>query len=233
VQKDRLISEGSYNERLEELRAQYLRGVITPEEYGRRRNAIVTGQPAEVEAPAERPTRTVPVATPPPAVPVAPGFKPDPWIDDETGLKLASWSRRVAAALLDVVLFLAVVLVIGIWAAATADPDTGALRAPAVTVLYLTASFGPLLYTWIMLGARGATMGKLTVGIVVVRGENGGRIGYWRALFRVVAVIALELLLLPLVISCLWPLWDRRCQTLHDKMVDTIVVIENPRPKRY
>ena len=30
--------------------------------------------------------------------------------------------------------------------------------------------------------------------------------------------------LLPLVLAYLWPLWDKRNQTLDDKMVNTIVV---------
>jgi uncharacterized RDD family membrane protein YckC len=234
VREDRLISEGSYNERLEQLRSQYLQGAITPEEYGRRRNAIVTGQPVEeVEAPLEPTARTLPVAAPPPAIPVAPGLGPDPWIDVETGLKLASWSRRVAASLLDAVFILAVLIPVLVWAVVTADPVTGELRDPAASVLFVASVFLPYLYTWIMLGARGATMGKLTVGIVVVRGEDGGRIGYAKALGRVASVFFLSILVIPILVSDLWPLWDRRCQTFQDKMVNTVVVVENPRPKPY
>jgi len=96
-------------------------------------------------------------------------------------------------------------------------------------VLTLQSFLLPSLYSWIMLGARGATVGKLTVGIVVVSGEDGGRIGYARAFGRVASAFFLGILVIPGLLSYLWPLWDRRCQTLHDKMVNTIVVIEKPK----
>jgi uncharacterized RDD family membrane protein YckC len=37
-------------------------------------------------------------------------------------------------------------------------------------------------------------------------------------------VLFLSFCSLPLLISYLWPLWDSRNQTLHDKMASTIVV---------
>jgi uncharacterized RDD family membrane protein YckC len=37
-------------------------------------------------------------------------------------------------------------------------------------------------------------------------------------------VLFLSFCSLPLLLSYLWPLWDQRNQTLHDKMVGSIVV---------
>jgi uncharacterized RDD family membrane protein YckC len=37
-------------------------------------------------------------------------------------------------------------------------------------------------------------------------------------------VLLLSIVTIPILLSYLWPLWDTRNQTLHDKMANTIVV---------
>jgi len=84
-------------------------------------------------------------------------------------------------------------------------------------VLYL------LFYPWFTVALWGQTPGKMAVGIKVVRGSDEGRVGWGRALGRYLSEFALGLFSLPLLLSYLWPLWDSRNETLHDKMAGTIV----------
>jgi uncharacterized RDD family membrane protein YckC len=253
----RLIGESPYTQRLEELRQAYLSGAIGAEEYGRLRQEVVTGQPAEsAEAPAAPPpprprrsaseldlppgTHVVEPAPFVPPAPVAPSTATlDPWADPVTGLRLASWGRRAVALLLDVLLLGASLWAVAIafgasiteiyFTLSTSGPRvsfTGEADPTAATVLTLQTLFLPSLYAWIMLGARGATMGKLTVGIVVRKGADGARIGFARAALRVAAVFVLGILAIPLLVSYLWPIFDRRAQTFQDKIAKTIVVME-------
>jgi uncharacterized RDD family membrane protein YckC len=82
-----------------------------------------------------------------------------------------------------------------------------------------------ILYATLMIGRFGQTLGNKAVGTRVVSASTGGPISYWRALGRSAAdVVLLLLFVIPWIISVLWPLWDSRNQTLHDKMADTVVV---------
>jgi len=147
--------------------------------------------------------------------------------DPVTGRRLASWGRRAGAYFLDIALVIASLVPTGIWAASTEDPVTGDPADGPLLLLGFLAFIAPSLYQWIMLGARGATLGKLAVGIVVVRGEDAGKLGFARAAGRVASIFLLWILCyLPGLLSYLWPLWDRRNQALHDKMVNSIVVRE-------
>ncbi len=53
----------------------------------------------------------------------------------------------------------------------------------------------------------------------------GAPIGYGRALGRaVVEYLMFVVLIVPWVLDMLFPLWDPRRQTLHDKFTNTVVV---------
>ena len=84
---------------------------------------------------------------------------------------------------------------------------------------------------WFALLPRGATPGKACAGIRVVR-EDGRPAGFWLMLVREAVLKFLASALLSLVTvglywaaDCLWPLWDQRRQSLHDKMAGTVVVV--------
>ena len=156
------------------------------------------------------------------------GRQADPIAD----VQLASWGRRAVALMLDSVV-LVIILVVLFAIAALSDPSFDDAAAESAGDDDLTAGwiifllgvfFGPFLYTWLMLGAWGQTLGKMALGIRVARAENAQRIGYPRALGRTASVWLLSILYLPIILSYLWPLWDSRNQTLQDKMASTIVV---------
>ena len=78
-------------------------------------------------------------------------------------------------------------------------------------------------------GEFGRTLGKRVLGLHVVDHETGARIGFGRALLRHLTFMALFLaLLVPGIIDVLFPLWDRQRQTLHDKVVRSLVVTVLP-----
>ena len=66
----------------------------------------------------------------------------------------------------------------------------------------------------------GATLGKMAVGIKVVRG-NGERISFLRAFCRYLATIVSSLILM---IGFIMAAFTERKQALHDMMCDTLVV---------
>jgi uncharacterized RDD family membrane protein YckC len=138
--------------------------------------------------------------------------------------QLASWGRRAAALLVDGVVVSAVFVGSVLLAVATEDAETGEVPvAVGLLVIFAFLAF-PLLYWWLMVGRWGQTLGKMALGEKVVRAEDAGPVGYARAFGRMATQSLLGLFVVPLFIAYLWPLWDRRKQTLYDKMVGTIVV---------
>jgi len=82
-----------------------------------------------------------------------------------------------------------------------------------------------LIYFVALVGSRGQTVGNMAVSTRIIDARTGGPISYAKALGRYVSQIVLAVVfLIPFILSCLWPLWDRRKQTLHDKMAGTLVV---------
>lgn len=142
----------------------------------------------------------------------------------------ASWPRRVLSAVLDsfVISLLAIPFsgdavrrlldAVGEGSEiSSADLRTATLTNLVVTVVYMT----------VMHGWRGSTIGKMALRTVLVR-DDGGRVTASTAFVRAVTVAGVQLvsglLLFPIVVDELWPLWNRRRQTLHDLVARTIVV---------
>jgi uncharacterized RDD family membrane protein YckC len=73
---------------------------------------------------------------------------------------------------------------------------------------------------WVL---AGQTPGKSVMGLRIVR-TNGDRIGFWRALIRLLGYLITPILLL----GCLLIPIDRRRQALHDKIAGTLVVYAGP-----
>jgi len=114
------------------------------------------------------------------------------------------------------------------------DETTGEL-----TNLEADGSFiGAFLVSWLILlvlgiayyvyfhgSERGQTPGKMIMKIAVRDETTGGSIGYGRAAVRwLVAGVLWMLCYIPGIIDVLFPLWDDKRQTLHDKTVRSVVV---------
>ncbi len=104
-------------------------------------------------------------------------------------------------------------------------------------------------FAWVIaalwLFRKGQTPGKRLMGIRVVR-RNGDPVGWWRMFAREVLIkwfligigflamavdyfflyslFTLTSFSLAIAVDYLWPLWDRRRQALHDKVMGTAVV---------
>ena len=143
--------------------------------------------------------------------------------DPVTGAPLASWGRRAGGWFVDLFVYLAALVATFVFAVAGESSDTG-VDAIAGLLTLIVWFLGPTIYAWLMVGAWGQTLGKMAVGIKVVQSDDAGRVSYVRALGRAASTWLLSLLVFPLLLAYLWPLWDRRNQTLYDKMAGTIVV---------
>jgi len=181
-----------------------------------------------------------PGAYPPPPGAYQPGGYPAPGGGGWQGQSavpfgyLAGWWSRVGGAVIDSLLItFGVRIVLGI------------LGASSLT-LAIGEQIALLVYPLLMIGSpRGRTVGMMAVGNRAVDAVTGGVLGYSRAARRILisfaigvtALIATEAttkpgprLLLVFLLGCvgladdLWPLWDRRRQTLHDKVAGSVVL---------
>jgi uncharacterized RDD family membrane protein YckC len=100
------------------------------------------------------------------------------------------------------------------------------LAAIFTTVAVLIAYIGPTLYYTVCVAEGGQTLGKMNGGIAVRRdGDEESSLGYVRSFLRAaVPPILWLMLLIPGLLDVLWPMWDRKKQTIHDKLVGSVVV---------
>ena len=180
---------------------------------------------------------------PPTSAPVVPtyGYDPDHFSDPVLRLPLAPWWKRLVAIFVDMIVigsaFGVVIVLLAIVAPhhpTTPPPPSKPTPHADVWVGLVSLWIGGALLTSIYYGAmngsrRGQTVGKLALSIAVRNARTGERIGFWRAYFRyfVTALFAIAFYV-PFILDCLWPLWDRRRQALHDKVVHSIVVDLRP-----
>jgi uncharacterized RDD family membrane protein YckC len=123
------------------------------------------------------------------------------------GSAYASWPRRAAAALIDLI---ALGIVVWLIRLVVGGEIVGALL----------GLLGLALLGW-MNGASGRTPGKRLLGIRVVRDADGQVLGGWlgvvRALCHFLDTVAL-------LLGWLWPLWDEKNQTFADKILATVAL---------
>jgi len=144
-------------------------------------------------------------------------------------MKPTDWGSRVGAYLIDVVcacLFgLAAYLMVAVLTAGVdLDGASPGNEAEWAVIAFLTAvvNYSPLLAA--RRGKRsGQTLGRQVVGIRAVRAD-GGRLLFGQALQRHLAHMIITCIPVVGQLNHLWPAWDRRNQTLHDKLAGTLMV---------
>ena len=150
-------------------------------------------------------------------------------------IQLASWGRRFVAYVVDLVIVLLLMTaaflipyVIVLAVPFSEEDENDALYVVLVALLILAVVVAllvaPVYYTILTGNERGQTWGKRWLGIRVVGDGTGGPIGYGRALGRYLITVVFGFFLVPLFLDYLWPLWDSKNQTLHDKVVSSLVV---------
>lgn len=161
---------------------------------------------------------------------------------DVLGRPYADWGTRAAGALIDLVVLMtgwAVLIAAIVFGASLQRPtdqygDTSvSSTGVAIIVVSLLCLIAWTVGYHVLLGRdSGQTVGKRAVSIKVCDATTGGCIGYPRVLGRELAQIFAWMILPVLVfVDLLWPLWDDRLQTLHDKAVHSVVVkVTRPQP---
>lgn len=148
-----------------------------------------------------------------------------PLVTDVAGATLATWPRRVGASLVDWFVLYLVLLVCTV----AADYVISVSIFSAAAAYYLIS----LLAT-----ERGQTVGCIAANTRVRSVTTGGRATINQTTRRfigsAVPLLVTMLVFQPvvefvlwsyLVVDALFPLWDRRSQTLHDKWAGTVVVM--------
>ena len=147
-----------------------------------------------------------------PNVPVAPVPPPPVSVPPSTA-QYASFGRRFLAILLDGFIIMLISMAINL---------PFALFLPDLSSLGTLIGYGCSLFYYIyFIGSRGQTLGKMALGIKVVK-TDGSPVGYLNAFLREVVGKFISGLVLGL--GYLWILWDPRKQAWHDKIANTIVV---------
>jgi len=138
----------------------------------------------------------------------------------------AGFGQRVRAALLDSVLLYVIsgLLIFGFSLFALRSAGSPLASLFALFALFI-AYFGPTAYYTVCCAEGGQTLGKMNGSIAVrLDGNENAPLGYVRSLIRAAVPPFMWLLLIPGLLDVLWPLWDRKRQTLHDKLVGSVVV---------
>jgi uncharacterized RDD family membrane protein YckC len=142
---------------------------------------------------------------------------------DVLGRPLASWVKRLFAFAVDFLILSFLLREFGLQVFPAVITATTNSPAPLHQVL---SFIGVVALVWIAyLGftassKRGQTIGMMLYGIAVRDDKTGGQVRVTRAMIRGVILIAAS----GIFIDALWPLWDRKRQSWHDKAARTVVV---------
>jgi len=150
---------------------------------------------------------------------------PEPREEEVLEFDLAGFTRRAMAFLIDLAILFgttALTLALGLFLADT-DLDIksdGFMN--LIIVIYLALLFVGSTYFVFLQGFGGRTIGKMILGIRIIR-DDGESIGLREAFIRWVGYF---ISILFVFIGFVWALFDSRCQTWHDKFAGTYVVRE-------
>ena len=143
------------------------------------------------------------------------------------GQMASPWWKRAVALIIDS-LVLAVPLnlltaLLGGFEARTVDGETQFnVEGPGFVISIVVAI---LYYTLLNGGPKGQTVGKMALRIQVRDIDTGGAIGYGRGLGRQLVIYVFALACgIGLLLDYLSPLWDKKRQAWHDKVVRSVVV---------
>jgi uncharacterized RDD family membrane protein YckC len=205
-------------------------------------DGLTSGDPLGGSAPPEAPRHEsgLPGYTSPP--PPGAGGPVSPAWGQHTALGgryvLSGWWARVGAQLIDgfligavaLVLFLPIGAALGVGFADDSDASLSAVIAGLVLWVICVAIVGLLYAPTMMARTNGKTVGRMAVGIRVVR-TSGERITFGYACFREILVKTLLFGIagaltggIAQLLDYLWPLWDEENRCLHDFICNSRVV---------
>ncbi|MEV6282954.1 RDD family protein [Kribbella sp. NPDC051770] len=136
---------------------------------------------------------------------------------------LASWGSRVLASIVDSLVPIVIILV-GVFTSIAMSGSLETMSDAGSAVLVICYLGSILFQIWnriIRQGRTGQSLGKKVVGLKVVSPETGELIGFGRNLGREVCAFVFNQFCF---LNVLWPLWDDKHQTWHDKVASDIVI---------
>lgn len=151
-------------------------------------------------------------------------------VTDAPQLAYASWGRRILSDFIDyIVIYFISTPFIGDAGPRLRDtftagrtPEASDLARALVVTLIVIVSYTTLLHGW-----RGSTFGKMAARTVLVN-DDGSKVTPQTAFVRAVSFGAILfssfILVAPLIVNELRPLWSRERQTFHDRIARTVVV---------
>jgi uncharacterized RDD family membrane protein YckC len=125
--------------------------------------------------------------------------------------QLVGWWRRVGATLIDGI-------ILGL-ASTAIDAAIGTGGGRLLTIIIGAA------YTISLIGGQAQTIGNRATSSRVVLAANGQPPSYGPAAIRWLVESLLAVTIIGGILDILWPLWDSRNQTLHDKAAGTVVIL--------
>ncbi|MGH9101872.1 MAG: RDD family protein [Acidimicrobiales bacterium] len=169
--------------------------------------------------------RSVRPAPPLPSWPGEEARRPGSGDDAGSSSEYGAWWSRVVALVLDLIVVAIGLYIVRYLIAAAATGDLNGPQLP-VAAVYAISFAGSAAYFSLTSGAAaGQTLGYRALRLAVRDAASGAPIGVWRAFLRyVVRAVLYALFVVPGVVNDLYPLWDRRHQTLADKAVGAVVV---------
>ncbi|MDQ3940625.1 MAG: RDD family protein [Actinomycetota bacterium] len=162
---------------------------------------------------------------------------------DSQGRVLAHWWKRVVATLIDGVILYVVNLILGALLGGVLtfteepafNPETGQIEggsgffATLILGNVIMFAIGVAYYIFFNGSEKGQTPGKMVMKIQVRDEATGGRVSYGKAGLRyLVGAVLFILCFVPGIVDILFPLWDPKRQTIHDKAANTLVIDLNP-----
>ncbi len=157
--------------------------------------------------------------------PGQPGYGAPPMGGYQAAPSYVSWGTRVGAYFCDFAYsILLIIPAFVLFLLGAAIPKIGFIFAIIGGLAYLAAAFASLYFLYLT-GSTGASPGKRVMGIQVINEQTGQFIGGGMGIVRGIAHIVDAI---PCYIGFLFPLFDKKRQTLADKVMKTIVV---PGPK--
>jgi uncharacterized RDD family membrane protein YckC len=178
-------------------------------------------------------------AAPQPAygqAPIYSGPAAAPYVASPFGNDYATWANRVIGFLIDS-LFVWVVMAVlyGVGASVIATTMAGFSSNAAAGTCCLFLALFPMATLLVggfnrvyLISKRGFSVGQGVMKLKVVD-ANGNLLTTGTAFIRLLAQAGLSIIPLLGVVDLLWPLWDERRQTLHDKAVNSYVINNGPR----
>jgi uncharacterized RDD family membrane protein YckC len=141
------------------------------------------------------------------------------WGMGEPTLVYASWGSRALGLIIDTLLL----AVVGFVLSTVAGDINASLGSIVRFLLSIVGIWYAVGYAG---GSMGQTPGMMLAGVKLTRVDGVTRAGYLRVFLRnlIPAILGTVTLGLLAIVDYLWPIWDRRNQTLHDKAANTVAL---------